>query len=195
MNRRMRTRVFLPGEIVSAAGARAEQMYQVISGTLKMTAQHATGEESLLAFYLPGSCWAETAIVADRPLHHTTIAMTDASVASLQRSDFWELYRRYSEIPEALCRKFALSLSRTVRNRELRERLPLRQLVQMALQNLADTSSAPADDGWRAITIPLTQSDIAACFGVNRQSIQAVVSELKNEGFVQRQARTWLVRR
>ncbi len=78
MNRRMRMRVFLPGDIVSAAGTRAEQMHQVISGALKMTAQHATGEESLLAFYLPGSCWAETAIVADRPLHHTTIAMTDA---------------------------------------------------------------------------------------------------------------------
>ena len=193
MRARMSVRVFEPGEIVSSAGAKAEYMHQVVSGTLKMTAQHSSGEESLLAFYVPGSCWAETAIVADRPLNHTTIAMTAASVASLPQADFWTLYRSYSEIPEALCRKFALSLSRMVRNRELRETLPLRQLVLMALQNLADISATPVEGSWRAISMPLTQSDIAACFGVTRQSIQTVVSQLKAEGLVDRRERVWFV--
>ena len=194
LQRRMRTRVIGPGDIVSAAGSRADYMHQVISGVIKLTAQHANGDESLLAFYLAGSCWAETAIVADRPLHHTTVAMTDGSVASLHQTDFWELYRRHPEIPETLCRKFALSLSRSVRNRELRESLPLKQLVMMGLQNLAEATSTSSEDGWRTIMIPLTQSDIAACLGVTRQSIQAVVSELKSEGGLQRNARTWLVR-
>lgn len=195
MTARMSIRVFEPGEVISSAGAIAEHMYQVVSGTLKMTAQHASGEESLLAFYVPGSCWAETAIVANRPLNHTTIAMTPASVASLSHSDFWALYRCYSEIPEALCRKFALSLSRMMRNRELRETLPLRRLVLMALQNLADMSPAPAEGAWRAISIPLTQTDIAACFGVTRQSIQTVVSQLKAEGAIDRRERVWFVAR
>ncbi|HOY77387.1 MAG TPA: Crp/Fnr family transcriptional regulator [Hyphomonadaceae bacterium] len=195
MNRRMRTRVFAQGDTVSVVGSSAEHMHQVVSGTLKLVAQHASGEETLLAFYLPGSCWAETAIVADRPLHHTTIALTEASVASLSRSDFWDLYRRHSEIPEALCRKFAVSLSRTVRNRELRESLPLKQLVLMALQNLADVSSIASEEGWRSITIPLTQTDLGACFGVTRQSIQTVTSELKSDGVIQRNGRIWLVRR
>jgi CRP-like cAMP-binding protein len=193
MRARMSVRVFEPGEVISSAGATAEYMHQVVSGTLKMTAQHSSGEESLLAFYVPGSCWAETAIVADRPLNHTTIAMTAASVASLPQADFWLLYRRYPEIPEALCRKFARSLSRMVRNRELRETLPLRQLVLMALQNLADMSSTTTDGVWRAISIPLTQSDIAACFGVTRQSIQTVVSQLKAEGIIDRRERVWFV--
>lgn len=193
MRARMLVRVFEPGEVISSAGAMAEHMHQVVSGTLKMTAQHPSGEESLLAFYVPGSCWAETAIVADRPLNHTTIAMTAASVASLPQADFWSLYRRYPEIPEALCRKFALSLSRMVRNRELRETLPLRQLVLMALQNLADISASPAEGEWRPISIPLTQSDIAACFGVTRQSIQTVVSQLKSEGIVDRRDRVWFI--
>lgn len=194
LERRMKVRPVSRGETVTSAGSPALHMYRVVSGALKLTAQHANGEESLLAFFVPGSSWAETAIVADRPLHHTTVALTDASVAALDRSDFWELYREHPEIPEALCRRFALALSGTVRNRELRESRSLKQLLWMALSNLQETCTGQISGDWCELSIPLTQSDLAAYFGVTRQSVQAAVTQLKSEQLVQQQAKVWRVR-
>jgi len=190
---RMTLQTFAAGSTVTHAGDAPRHMHRVVDGYLKLMAHHASGEESMLVIYIPGNCWAETAIVAKRPLNHTTVALTDVQISSLSQEDFWDLYRRHSEIPEALCRKFAISLSRTTINRGLQGTISLRGLVAMAFANLAENCPGDVFGNGCSLGVPIKLADIAAYFGVTRQSVQTVVSQLKERGILEKQAGVWMI--
>jgi CRP/FNR family cyclic AMP-dependent transcriptional regulator len=190
---RMTVQAYAAGSTVSSAGQQPTHMHRVVDGYLKLLAHHASGEESMLVIYVPGNCWAETAIVAMRPLHHSTVALTDVRVASLRQDDFWDLYRRHPEIPEALCRKFALSLSRSATNRGLRGSMPLRSLVAMAFANLAEHCPGEIGDNRCSLGVPIKLADIAAYLDVTRQSVQTAVSQLKERGILEKQSGVWMI--
>jgi CRP-like cAMP-binding protein len=193
MKDRMTSQVYAAGAAITAAGDEPTHMHRVVDGYVKLLAHHASGEESMLVIYVPGNCWAETAIVAKRPLHHSTVALTDVRIASLTQEDFWELYRRHPEIPEALCRKFAVSLSRTAINRGLTSSTPLRSLVAMAFASLAENCPGQVSDNGCSIRVPIKLADIAAYFGVTRQSVQTAVSQLKERGIIEKQSGVWMI--
>lgn len=190
---RMTLRDYAAGATITMAGEEPRYMHRVVSGYLKLLAHHASGEESLLVIYVPGNCWAETALVARRPLHHTTIALTDTRIASLAQEDFWELYRRHPEIPEALCRKFAISLSRTAINRGLQGSTSLRGLVAMAFESLLENCPGETIANRSSIGVPIKLADIAAYFGVTRQSVQTAVSQLKERGILEKLSGVWII--
>ena len=189
----MRPRALRANEEVYSAGDPSLNVHQVLDGFVRTIGHHANGDQSLVLIYGRGNCFAETAVVARRPLNHTTIAMTDAIVAFLPRDDFWRLYRTHPEIPESLCRKFALGLSRTIRNRELRMSRPLSILVTMLFAELATTYPLRASANSCEIEPPITQSDLAAHLGVTRQSVQREITALKDARLLEKNGRHWRV--
>lgn len=191
---KMQQERFEAGEQVLVAGAPPRRIHQVVSGYVKLIGQHANGEQSLITIYSAGNCFSETAVVADRPLHHTVQAMTDATVAYLKREHFWQLYKRHPEIPEALCRKFAQSLSRSVRNREIRETMSLARLVAMVFANLSDVCAGATSERGIELAVPITQADIGAVLGVTRQSVQTAMIYLRSRSLVEKQGGVWIVR-
>lgn len=187
----MSFRRYSPGETVTRAGDPPDNMLHVISGVLKLTSDHPNGTTSLLAIRMEGSAYGETAIVADRPLNHTTIAKTEAIVGAVPKEVFWKLYRSHSEFVETLCRSFAISLSRRVTNQELRESKSLKTLVAMVFVNLAECCGRSASSESAVIDVPITQSELAAMFGVTRQSVQTVVSQMKARGVLEKRDGCW----
>lgn len=126
------------GAVAKNAGDPPEAMYQLDEGYLRLLGLHPDGRQVLIQIYGPGNCFGETCIVAHRPYNHSTIALTSARGRKLSESHFWELYHRYPEISEALCRKFANNISRQFAVRELRATNRLRKLVALMFQNLSE---------------------------------------------------------
>ena len=190
---RMTTQVYSAGATVTEAGQEPTHVHRVVDGYLKLVAHHASGEESMLVIYVAGNCWAETTVVSNRPLNHTTIAMTDARIASLSRDDFWDLYRKHPEIPEALCRKFATSLSRSTLNRGVQWSNSLKGLVAMAFASLAEHCPGEVFENRCTLGVPIKLADIAGYLGVTRQSVQTVVSYLKERGIIEKLSGVWVI--
>ena len=181
-----------PGEEFSVAGEMPKGMFQVIEGYLRLTGLNEDGGQTLITIYSAGNAFAETAVVARRPLNHTTQAMTPVVIRCLPRADFWELYDAHREIPDALCRKFAGTIGRQIANRQLGASSRLGKRIAMIFGELAERAGRPSG-GRIAIDLPITQQDLADHLGVTRQSIQREIRELKSQRLISREQRQWYV--
>lgn len=182
-----------PGMPIKRAGEPATRVFQVESGFLSLIGLHVDGRQALITIYGAGNCFSETAMVARRPHNHTTIAMTPAVMRQLDQKDFWDLYHCHAEIPEALCRKFANTISRQMASREQRATQKLGQRVAAMFVNLTEHAGERSDDGSIQITLPLTQSNIADLFDVTRQSVQREVNQLRDWQIVEKRQKAWVV--
>lgn len=181
------------GDDFSIAGETPRGIFQVVEGFLRLTGLQEGGGQTLIAIYGAGNSFAETAVVARRPLNHTTQAMTDVVVRCLARADFWELYAKHPEIPDALCRKFAAAIGRQIASRQLGASVRLGKRVAILFEELAQDAGRPLSDGRIAIKVPVIQQDFADHLGVTRQSIQREISDLKGAGLIGREHRQWFV--
>ena len=189
---RMTISDFAMGQNIVCAGDAPRKMLQVISGYVRLSGFQADGRRSLITIYGPGNCYGETALVSHRDFNHTTTALTAARVGQLATSDFWELYHRFPEIPEALCRKFATAISRQIVGRDLRADHSLRDRILMLFENLAIRCGEKRGN-WIVVQIPLSQSDIADHFDVTRQSIQREITALKRAVALDKRDGLWMV--
>ena len=190
---RMSVREIRAGETVRSAGDLALSICHVQSGYIKLLADLPNGDEALVVFYVPGNTFGETAVICDRKLFHTTVAVTDAVLNVISKSDFDKCYAAYSEIPEALCRKFANALSSTVYFREVKAQYPISQQVAIVMLNLAECSSTPRIGDSKEIDIPITIAEISAFLGVTRQTVQKEITRLKNARIISKTLRRWTV--
>jgi CRP/FNR family cyclic AMP-dependent transcriptional regulator len=182
------------GGAVKLAGEPPLRMHQMESGYVKLIALHQDGRQSIITIYSPGNCFSETAIIARRPYHHTTLAMTDCRIRQLGAADFWELYHRHPEIPETLCRKFAGSISRQMASRDMRVVHRLGKRVALLFESLAERCAETRTSNSATIAVPITQTDIGDHFDVTRQSIQREITALKSAGILDKHAGRWIVR-
>lgn len=180
------------GELVRA-GSMADHVFRLRNGFLKQTGLQEDGECTLVTIYGPGACFAETAVIVDAPLNHTTVALTSSVVECLPTPVFWRLYRAHGEIPDALCRKFAHAVRRAVTIRETSASVRLNTRLELLFAGLAHNCGAVEPNGLHRINIPFTQIDLAQHLGVTRQSIQRELASLKLAGSVSRQTGGWLV--
>lgn len=188
----MLERPIAPGAELVRSGSMPEAIYRVRSGHVKQTGLQEGGERTLVTIYGPGACFAETAMVMSAPLNHTTVGLTDAVVECLPGAAFWDLYSSHREIPDALCRKFATALRRVIAMREQAATSRLAPRMKLLFAELARTGKV-LDDGRRQIDVPFTQFDLAAHFGVTRQSVQRELTSFRTDKIVLKQSRGWLV--
>ena len=181
------------GQEFTSAGEMPRGMFQVVEGFLRLTSLQEGGGQTLITVYSAGNSFAETAVVARRPLNHTTQAMTPVVVRCLARADFWELYEKHREIPDALCRKFAAAIGRQIASRQLGASVRLGKRVALIFEELAQAAGRPLYGGRIAIDLPITQQDFADHLGVTRQSIQREIRDLKAARLIGREQRRWHV--
>lgn len=183
------------GATFRQAGDPGISMYQIESGYLKLHSLLPDGGRVLLLLYAPGNCFGESPLVARRTHNHTTVALTDARVRALQAGDFWDIYNEFPEVPEALCRKFANALGRSLASRESRAASRLRAMVGATFAVLAEESGVRAVDGTIGIPLPLTQGDFAEYLEVTRQAAQREIGALKQAGIIAQEKGGWRILR
>ena len=185
---------FKAGEEISAAGVESTAIYQLQSGFAKLTRAVRSGETSLLFVFGRGNSWGESPIMGDRPTRHACIALTDCQVMLLRRAAFLRLYQEFPEVPDLLCRRFARSMSRSVRAHPLPPSEKLGAVLARAFCDcIAELPRAPGSNS-SEIDFPLTQNDLASHLGVTRQSLHRELSLLKSTGIVEKPNERWIIR-
>ena len=187
----MRPLRFARGQRLYDAGDTPGGVNQVRQGFVKLLGLDESGRQPLIVVYSPGAVFSETAVVNERSHNHSAVALTDCVVDQLPTETFWKLYREHPEIPEALCRKFAMIISGQVQVRKGRVSSTLRQLVAGVFLDLLRHSERDGDA--RAIVVPLTQAEIGDHLGVSRQSVQKEVTELKATKLLDKREGRWVV--
>lgn len=175
---------YVDGESIYQRGARGDQLYQIVSGNVRLYILNQEGKELLYTIYQPGICFGEMSLIDDLPRAHVAQAFGQTELAVLTRIQFERLWMLYPEIPRELCRLFCKrerSMFGVFENLSL---LPLSERIAIRLCEFANTLGHEKSDGIHFV-LRITQEDISFMVAASRQSVNKIFSSWQKEGIVE----------
>lgn len=183
------TRDLAPGQVLLAAGAPADEVFNILDGMLMMSRTGSDGRRQVLSFLFRDNFIGLT--TADR-YYFTIQAVTPARVACRPRADFES---RLLRDPEA---------DRTFRNMTLRvledlldkiyslgqrtalERLAVFLLYLRHSRRLADGLVEDGSPALGDVSLPMTREDIADYLGLQKETVSRSFGQLEKRGLIRR---------
>lgn len=183
------TRDLAPGQVLLAAGAPADEVFNILDGMLMMSRTGSDGRRQVLSFLFRDNFIGLT--TADR-YYFTIQAVTAARVACRPRADFES---RLLRDPEA---------DRTFRNMTLRvledlldkiyslgqrtalERLAVFLLYLRHSRRLADGLVEDGSPALGDVSLPMTREDIADYLGLQKETVSRSFGQLEKRGLIRR---------
>ena len=179
-----RTRRFRRGEVIFHAGDPGDALFIIVSGEVKIALPSETGDEAIIASLRPGDVFGELALLdgAARSATASALAVTEAVV--LPRDRFRELIATEPAVRDALLASLAGELRRLTLHVEELHFLDMTGRVAARLVRLAEEAGPAADDGTIRLRSSLTQGELASMVGCTRQSVNKLLGQFADEGFV-----------
>jgi CRP-like cAMP-binding protein len=180
---RARMRNFPAGETIFLMGASGDSMMAVLDGNVRISVPSPEGKEIVLAIIQPGEVFGEIAVLDGKERTAEATAMTDCTLAVLERRDVMAFLESnptgWPRLVDLLCARLRHS------DRQIAEmaflQLPVR--LAKALLRMADMAAGLA--GARAgARIRLTQRELGNIVGMTRESVNKCLREWQREGII-----------
>jgi CRP-like cAMP-binding protein len=176
----MRRRLIRKGEIIYAEGQVHTALWQVMSGTVRVTNQNPDGKEVVFAIFSSGDCFGEISLLDGLAAANTATAMDQVELAELAKPDFDELYDQYPAFAHQLMRlmcgrvRHMLNFYADVTLRPLEQRMASRILYISGAQHSPSGS----------LELQCTQQDLAAMVGATRQAVSKVLNRWREQKII-----------
>ncbi len=180
---RARIRSYAAGETIFLMGSSGDSMMAVLDGNIRISVPSPEGKEIVLAIIQPGEVFGEIAVLDGKERTAEAAAMTDCTLAVLERRDVLSFLDAHPSgwprLVELLCGRLRHS------DRQIAEmaflQLPVR--LAKALLRMADMAAGLA--GARAgARIRLTQRELGNIVGMTRESVNKCLREWQRNGIV-----------
>ncbi len=179
----VRHKRFDDGRAIYMQGDPGEEMYRLISGSVRLSVMRQDGRELLYLIFEPGDCFGAVSVVDEEPRAHTAMAQGDTELQVLRRNAFHELRGRHPEFNDALLKlisRYMRLLSDYFAGSTLDE-LPRR--VARRLVEASSSFGAATERGTR-VSIRFPQGEIALMVGASRQSVNKVLQQFQEDGLI-----------
>lgn len=179
---RCRPRAVRKGEVIYHVGDAPVEMYQIRSGTVRMSNVTLEGREFVATEFRPGDCFGEMGIIDGLSRASTMTAASATELSVLSRADFLALSEAFPEFNQKcmlmLCRRvrYAYNLSAEAMGLTLHDRLGV------TICRLAHSHGQLSDDGSHCIAI--SQEELGRRLGASRQSINKELNALVKAGAI-----------
>jgi CRP/FNR family cyclic AMP-dependent transcriptional regulator len=177
-------RVFPPGANIMLSEQPGEVVYFVLSGTLKIYVEQASGTEVILAILGRGDTVGEMSLIDSAGRSASVLTLEETTLLWMDGSTFQQALRDNPDMALNLVR----ILSARVRlNNELIQALAALDVNgRVARQLLAFANRYGEEDASGCIRIPihLTQKDFADLVGASRKRVNQVMVAFKNQGLI-----------
>ncbi|QIG79380.1 Crp/Fnr family transcriptional regulator [Stakelama tenebrarum] len=178
-----RVRKYRSGQIIYMQGDTGAEMYRLLSGSVNFTVNRPDGRELVFALFQPGDCFGDSSLVDDDVRPQTVEALTDLEVEVVGRADFNRLRAAHRSFDDALLRSVTRQLRLVCAFYEDANMNPLSVRVAGRIVSAALSFGAQHSDGLR-LTIPLSQTELAAMAGASRQSVNKVLQAFQAEALL-----------
>jgi len=183
------SRELAPGEVLIAAGAPADQVFNILGGMLMMSRTGRDGRRQVLSFLFRDNF---VGLTATDHYHFTDEAVTPARVAWIPREAF---DARLASDPAAE-RTFLNMVFRVLEDMldevySLGQRTALERLAVflLYLRHWRRQTEGPADDADPAlndVALPMTREDIADFLGLQKETVSRSFRQLEERGLISR---------
>ena len=172
------------GEFIYMPGDRADFVYILKQGRVKLSVLAESGKEIAIDIIQPGEIFGEFALVDEAPRSNMTQALDDILMWVFAKRDFTHLL---SSQP-----KLALSYIRLVGDRRRRMEKKLSDITSKAvsarvceLLHELSTSAADFETVASDYLVPLTHHDVASLIGAARQTTTTVLNDLERRDIIE----------
>jgi CRP/FNR family transcriptional regulator len=171
------------GDFVYMPGDRANSVYYLKKGRIKLSVLSNSGKEIAIDIIQAGEMFGEFALIDESERSNMTQALDDVTILVFKKHDFVSLLKSQSNL--------ALNYIRMVGDRRRRMEKKLSDItskeVPARVCELLHELSAyalPAGGGHQSL-IPLMHQDVASLIGASRQTTTSVLNDLMRLGFIE----------
>lgn len=190
--RHVQARTFAPGVTLFHQDMPGTMMYMIESGSVRVISIGRTGQELTLNVLGPGEVFGELSILDGEHRSATAITITPTVVWLLAQSDLTKFMNEYPSVNQAMVQLLVDRVRATAQRLEAMTFQDVLGRLAFELLSLAERSGEPTDQGI-AITIPLTQVDLATMVGATRESVNKAVSILRTQNLVDFDGTSWVI--
>ena len=180
---RSRSRSFPAHSPIYVPAERADCVFLLASGLVKMCHLTAEGKESILAFVEPGELFGEMAMF-DAPQRDEFVeSIRPSTVVMIPIEEMHRLMTERADVALGITKIVGLRRQRIERRLKNLLFLSNRERLVHLLLDLAEQFGWQADDGIR-LRIRLSHQDLANLIGSTRETVTILLGKLKSEGCV-----------
>ncbi|UPL48761.1 Crp/Fnr family transcriptional regulator [Hymenobacter sublimis] len=169
------------GQVIFQQGSRANGLYCVHQGKIKVSKISADGKEHIIRLVKEGDVIGYRSLMMGGNYSTAATALTDCVVCLVPRTDFFSLIEQNAQFAHSLMRLLAKALG------EAEERMlhgsykPVRERLAEALLLLYNVFRPATDEPF---SIPISRDDLAALMGTAKETASRLLSEFRDEGLV-----------
>jgi len=178
------------GAFIHFAGDRADRLYVVVAGKVKLIRHEPTGQEVVLDLLVPGDFFGSLPVLGEDTYPDTAQAHTTCCVLTITPHAFQDILQRYPQVSLAL---LEIVSSRLREAREVIHQLsasPVESRLAATLLKLADKLGEKRGDEV-LIQLPLSRQDLADMTGATAETASRVMSQFRRQKLI-RSGRRWM---
>jgi CRP/FNR family cyclic AMP-dependent transcriptional regulator len=185
-------RRFKPGATLTTEGSRGAEVLVLLSGRAKISVDTEDGREMVLGFCGPGRLIGEFSVLDREARSGTTRALEPVEALALAGEDFLALLEQRPGISLALLRDLVRRFRDVDRMRIEFASAQTLGRVAARLAELVSEHGEPAHGGI-AITLPISQEELAGWAGCSRESTAKALQTLRELGAIRTERRRIVV--
>lgn len=180
------------GSAIFSEGELGDRLYVILSGKVKLGRHSADGRENLLAVMGPSDMFGELSVFDPGPRTSSATAVTDVTLATMERNSMLQWIRLRPEIAEQLLRVLARRLRRT--NNSLADLIftDVPGRVAKALLQLARQFGSQEGNTTR-VTHDLTQEELAQLVGASRETVNKALADFGQRGWLRLEGKSVII--
>lgn len=189
---RVAERTFRAGETIFSPGDPSDQLYFLLSGTVRIYKIYGDYKEATIALLKNEGIFGKLSLVEGRWQDVFAEAVTDARVAAVQKAALeWAIRRQ----PDFALKLFAALAERLRQSDELVESLLHREVssrLATLLLNLSERFGRRTGEG-TVLDFRLTHQELANMVASTREAVSKAMSEFQKEGVIEVRDRRILI--
>lgn len=180
---RSRSRTFAAHSPICLPADKADSVFFLATGLVKVSHLTDDGKESTLAFVEPGELFGELAIFDGQERDEFIEAVEASTVVMIPTEEIHRLMAERADVALAITKIIGMRRRRIERRLRNLLFLSVRERLIHLLLDLAEQLGRPVDEGIR-LRVKLSHQDLANLIGATRETVTAILGRLKLEGSV-----------
>ena len=179
---RLVKRTFAKGMIIFHKGSPGRSLYIIESGKVRIFLLSSAGQEVSVNVYGPGEVFGELSVLDGLPRSAGAMVLETTVAYTLYRDDLLQCIQAYPSLANSIIRSLSSRLRYTTRCIEDLAFLDVSGRVAAKLLELSDRYGQQGNVV--EIDLRLTQTDLATWVGARRESVNKVLSNLREQGLI-----------
>ena len=180
--------------VIVAQGDESSDLFLVVDGRLRVSSSNANGDEVVLSIMGPGDVFGEMALLDGEPRSATVTTLEACQVLVIEAHAFHALLRRMPALSASLMKVMARRI------RDLTDRtqdvalLDVESHLAKIILALADRFGDRSRTGETAITLRLSQQELASMVGATRELVNRRLRSWAHRGIIEQVAGAMVIK-